>query len=153
MAKGRPSGQVIRETLGFLGVIASLIFVGFEIRQNTVALEATAIQASVAVAREQIQLFVVHPELARINSVAASDPSQLTPSERDRYRWVLRSFWWGMQGLYRQWYLGVLPQAEWESFRAVMCAPGGTTSVFPSFWEEETQFMPEFVAIVRECDS
>ena len=29
------SGKAIRETLGFLAVVASLVFVGFEIRQNT----------------------------------------------------------------------------------------------------------------------
>ena len=31
------SGKAIRETLAALGVIASMVFVGFEIRQNTIA--------------------------------------------------------------------------------------------------------------------
>jgi len=39
------SGKTIRETLGVLGVIASLIFVGVEIRQNTIASRAAAYQA------------------------------------------------------------------------------------------------------------
>jgi hypothetical protein len=39
------SGKAIRETLGFLGVIASLAFVGAEISQNTVAARAAAYQA------------------------------------------------------------------------------------------------------------
>lgn len=39
------SGKAIRETLGFVGVIVSLAFVGLEIRQNTVAARAAAYQA------------------------------------------------------------------------------------------------------------
>ncbi len=35
----------LRETLAALGVIASMIFVGFEIRQNTIAARAAAYQA------------------------------------------------------------------------------------------------------------
>jgi hypothetical protein len=34
-AKRSTSAQAIRETLGFVGVVASLVFVGLEIRQNT----------------------------------------------------------------------------------------------------------------------
>jgi len=36
------SGRAVRETLAALGVIASLVFVGAEIRQNTTVARATA---------------------------------------------------------------------------------------------------------------
>jgi len=39
------SPRAIRETLAVLGVIASLLFVGWEIRQNTIAARASAYQA------------------------------------------------------------------------------------------------------------
>ncbi len=39
------SGAAIRETLGFLAVIASMVFVGLEIRQNTLQARAAAYQA------------------------------------------------------------------------------------------------------------
>ena len=38
------SGKVVRETLGFLGVVASLMFVGLEIRQNTAVARGQARQ-------------------------------------------------------------------------------------------------------------
>ena len=38
------SGKAIREGIGFLGVVGSLIFVGLEVRQNTLAARATAYQ-------------------------------------------------------------------------------------------------------------
>jgi hypothetical protein len=39
------SGKAVRETLAALGVIASLVFVGMEIRQNTAAVQSGTIQA------------------------------------------------------------------------------------------------------------
>ena len=36
------SGKAIRETLGFLAVVAGLVFVGLEIRQNTIAARSAA---------------------------------------------------------------------------------------------------------------
>ena len=39
------STKAIRETLAALGLIASLLFVGFEIRQNTIAARASAYQS------------------------------------------------------------------------------------------------------------
>lgn len=39
------SGKAVRETFGFLAVVAGLVFVGFEIRQNTQAVRATTTQA------------------------------------------------------------------------------------------------------------
>ena len=38
-------GRELRETLGLIAVVASLGFVGFEIRQNTAAVESTAFQS------------------------------------------------------------------------------------------------------------
>jgi hypothetical protein len=37
-------GETVREVVGFFGVTASLVFVGFEVRQNTVATRAAAYQ-------------------------------------------------------------------------------------------------------------
>ena len=38
------SGKAVRETLGFLAVVASMVFVGLEIRQNTLQAQAAAYQ-------------------------------------------------------------------------------------------------------------
>ena len=47
------SRNAIRETVGFVGVIASLIFVGMEINQNALASRAAAIQESTNVVRQR----------------------------------------------------------------------------------------------------
>ena len=59
------SKEAIRETLGFLGVAASLIFVGWEIRQNTVVARAATRHAIVDNSFEFILSRASDPELNR----------------------------------------------------------------------------------------
>ena len=146
------SRSAIRETLGFVGVIASLIFVGLEIQQNTLASRAAAIQESTSVAREQTQMFAINPEVNRINMIGAADPSQLNAEERARYSWIVVSFLWGMQGLYRQWELGVLPDQEWQAWNTVICLNIGRPGM-REVWQSVNFYTPDFVEIVESCDS
>ncbi len=71
------SGKAIRETLGFLAVVASMVFVGLEIQQNTRALRATAIQESTNVDRQQVQMFVMDADVNRIALIGFQDPTRL----------------------------------------------------------------------------
>ena len=146
------SGKAIRETLGFLGVMASLIFVGLEIRQNTLASRAAAIQESISVARQQVQMYALDAEANRIEMVGRENLSQLSPEEASRFRWMMVSFFWGMQGLHRQWDLGVLPDEEWQAWTTVICGnlanPGTRT-----MWDGFNMFTPGFRAFVESCDS
>jgi len=134
-----------------LGVIAGIVFLGLEIQQNTRMMQATAIQASTDISRQQILLFATDAETNRIAMIGTEDPTNLTPEEKQRYFWMNRSFWLGMQGLYRQWELGVLPDEEWAMWTRIICRnlssgggealwPGNTNTLIPAFinWVDET---------------
>jgi hypothetical protein len=101
------------------GVVAGLIFLGVEIRQNTTALQAAAIQESTNVARQQILTLATNGELTRLTLASYDD---LDPTDQRRLFWLDRSFWLGMQGQYRQWQLGVLPEQEWSVWNRIICA-------------------------------
>ena len=111
------------------GVVAGLIFLGVEIRQNTTALRAAAIQESTNVARGQILTLATDGE---INRLSMTDYDELELGDQRRVFWLDRSFWLGMQGQYRQWRLGVLPDEEWSVWHRIICAnysddrPGGS---------------------------
>ena len=144
------SGSDIRETLGFLGVMASLVFVGFEIRQNTLASRAAAIQESTNVARQQVQMYAMDADATRIEMIGRQDLAALSPEEAARFRWMMASFFWGMQGLHRQWDLGVLPDEEWQAWNTVICGnlsyPGTRET-----WESFPMYTPGFRAVVDAC--
>ncbi len=144
------SGKAIRETVGFMGVIASLVFVGLEIRQNTLASRAAAIQESINVARQQVQMYAMDADATRIEMIGREDPQALDPVEAARFEWMMVSFFWGMQGLHRQWDLGVLPDEEWQAWNTVICrnlSNPGTREV----WESFPMFTPGFRSVVDAC--
>jgi len=141
----------VGDVIATLGVIGSLLFVGFEIRQNNVALRAAAIQASTEVARQQIQMFALDADANRINMIGHETPEALSEEEKSRYRWIVLSFLWGMQGQYHQWSLGVLSDDDWSAWNRVICdnvrSPG-----MSSVWAESGDiYAQDFREIVEAC--
>lgn len=56
MKERRVSGEAIRETVGIIGVVASLVFVGLEIRQNTTVARGQTRQDLAALNQEWLLL-------------------------------------------------------------------------------------------------
>ena len=106
------------EIIGGIAVILSLLVVAYEIRQNTTALQATAMQESTSILREQVMILATNPELSRL---MASKYDELDPDEQRRVKWSSRSFWFGYQGQFRQWQLGLLPDEEWTFWFRIIC--------------------------------
>jgi hypothetical protein len=106
------------EIIGGLAVIVSLLIVAYEIRQNTTALQATAMQESTTILREQVMILATNPDLSRL---IASDFEQLSSDEQRRVKWSSRSFWFGYQGQFRQWHIGLLPNEEWSTWFNIIC--------------------------------
>ena len=79
------SGKAIRETLGFLAVVAGLVFVGLEIRQNTRQLRADAsysITESVNMMNEGVY---GDPTLAEVLLRGEQNLEALDSTERSRF--------------------------------------------------------------------
>ena len=133
-----------------LGVIGGIIFLGLEIQQNTRIIQAAAIQDSTNVARQQILMFAADAETNRIAMIGSQDPAKLSPEEKQRFFWINRSFWLGMQGLYRQWDMGVLPDEEWGVFNRVIC--NNHSSVGDRvFWPDNKKtLIPAFIDWVEQ---
>ena len=126
------------------GVIAGLIFLGLEIRQNTIATQASAIQESTNVARQQLLMFATNPDLAEL---IFKDLDDLNEVELRRVLWTSRSFWLGMQGLWRQWKMGVLPSEEWEMWNQIICM----NYAREDFWPQQI-LIPSFIELVESCE-
>lgn len=131
--------------LANFGVIAGLIFLAFEIRQNTTAVQATAIQESTNVARQQLLMYATDTELAR---KSMSNFDDLEKVEQEQLRAANRSYWIGMQGLYRQWEMGVLPDEEWDMWHQVICTNYATSQSWSS---PGNLLIPAFREMVEAC--
>jgi len=138
------------EAFGIVAVVASLILVAFELRQNTNAVRATAVQEATTVARTQLLMFAQNLDIARISVTPYSELNEL---DKRRAFWINRSFWVGMQGLYRQHDLGVFPDEEWQFWTRVIC------NAYVDEDEDEYDMWPgnaatlaeDFVQFVEDC--
>ena len=128
-------------------VLGGVIFLALEIQQNTNAIKATAIQESVNVARQQILLLATDPDM---NRLASTDFEELSKEDRQRAFWLERSFWLGMNGLYRQRELGVFPEVEWKMWVKIICSNYARTE--PQIWSANAAALPaDFVEMVESC--
>ena len=77
------------ELIGLFAIIVSLTLLAYEIRQNTLAVQATAIQDATILGRQQILAVAMDPELARIDKIGDANPADLSPDDAIRYgrRW------------------------------------------------------------------
>jgi hypothetical protein len=134
----------ISQTLGSAAVVASLLFVGFQIRQNTIATRAASHHA-VSEALNQINLlWARNKEVARIWLAGLSDRRALTPEERWRFDSTMRAYLHVCETMYTQ--------ADWGAgdVGIVTAEETGIKNVFASegvkeWWAENPfGFSPEF---------
>ncbi len=145
------SGKAIRETLGALAVVASLVFVGLEIRQNTRSAQVSAYQDLIGQISELNTLPFENPEFGRLllgNAVFAGEAGDLTDLETaqlNNYLWLL--FRHGDMAFY-QYERGLLSEERLRS--ATM--PMTTRLIYPYFrdeWERrKANFAPEYQSYV-----
>jgi hypothetical protein len=76
------TGSALREALGFAGVVGSLVFVGLEIRQNTLATRAAAYQDMGTAISDVWLQGSQNPTLASLTLRSLEDPdAEFTPEE------------------------------------------------------------------------
>lgn len=141
----------LAEILASTAVIATLIVLLLQVRENTAAIRAATLLEVNKIARDHLVLMWSDADASRINQIGAQDLSQLNAEERQRYIWNVRSFWLGMQTVYRQYDLGILPEEEWQVYRNVIC----TNISWPGTRElwTGTDLIPDFVRVVESCPS
>jgi len=94
------------EVLGVLGVIASMIFVGVEIRQNTYAVHGATLQAVSQQSLDLVMAGLDNPELRSAFDAASSN--QLSPEQRDLIGWFISAKLRADENRFRQVELGIL---------------------------------------------
>jgi hypothetical protein len=149
------SGKAIRETLAALGVIASMVFVGLEIRQNTVAVRGTTHQELVNASLSTLQQLAGDPVLAsiifRVNAIERGDGewTDLNGVEGVQYFSYTRAMWRNQENAFYQNQLGLLTGEEWEAYSYVMCTELATNQTTLAL--HRAALTPTFVAFVDAC--
>lgn len=120
----------IGEVTGAIGVIVSLVFVGFQIRKNTVASEAATYQASVGYDISMLMGLSSDSEQARIFNayVWVAEATNLTDNDVTRAEYQMTALLRHLENLFLQHDLGMLSDDIWKTRKglldAIILSPG-----------------------------
>ena len=140
----------IAELLAAVGVIASLVYLATQIRQNTRTTRAASFQSAASEAAQDYRLIAGDAEVARIFRVGLIDPDQLTDDESVRFLMVMSAIFRGYENLFVQHRYGTAEEDSWAAWRsslqASLAAPGAAR-----FWGARGGvFREDFQALVAE---
>ncbi len=132
------------EVLGVLGVIASMIFVGVEIRQNTFAVRGSTLQAVSQQSLDLVMAGLDHPELRSAFIAARED--RLSPEQRNLLSWFISAKLRADENRFRQVQLGIL---EASTFQQLSNHAAYRLPYFAEYWDQKGGvFAPDFQEFV-----
>ena len=142
----------IGEIVGGIAVVATLIYLGIQLRQNTAGMQASAFQQWVAV-HTQIMAGVMDKDVAAAVQAGAADTRNLTEDNYVQFITYCRQFMHMQQAQYYLYRQGVIREEIWNYNRADLIG----FFVFPGvkqWWEAgaRTHFTPDFVRMLEESD-
>jgi hypothetical protein len=142
----RVSGEAIRETVGIIGVIASLVFVGLEIRQNTTVARGQTRQDLAALNQEWLVLMSTDSAFASTFQKAWVEHNRdLSQHEVWRAHFGMRMHLRRLENVYLQFAEGLVDASALQSygFQSELLFRSAT---FRDFWSvEQSGFDPGFV--------
>ena len=132
MTDGRATLKTLTELLAALSVVASLGYVALEVRQNTLAIKAAAIQDLASVTTEYLNAWATDDRIPMLFArVAAGElPSAFTVEENQRLTFMYVSAMRAYEARYLQLRLGVLDEQIVESM-------SGASAMFDDAWFAE----------------
>jgi len=141
-------GKELRDTLGVIAVVASLGFVGFEIRQNTAAVESTAFQSLSELLHESTAMLAEGPGprlTLRLRDGAV--PGDFTPEEDQWVRLVYFQHINLLQATYHQVGVGALDEEVYDVFWTGLLSLDYVGAAWPSM---RYSYDPEFADFFEE---
>ncbi len=148
------------EVLGVLGVIASLIFVGVEVSQNTSAVRGATLQAVSQQSLDLVMAGISDPELR--SAFTAANEGTLTPEQESIMGWFISAKLRADENRFRQVQLGILDESN---FLQLSNHAAYRTPYFAEYWAEgggdyaedyqqlvERAFLPLSQPLVAERD-
>jgi hypothetical protein len=133
------------EILGVIGVIASMIFVGVEIRQNTDAVRGSTLHAVSQQSLDLVMAGVNNPELR--SAFNAAWEGRLSPEERRHLMWFISAKLRADENRFRQVELGIL---DASTFQQLSNHAAYRLPYFAEYWAQNSDnFSADYQEIVE----
>lgn len=103
------------QVVSAIAVIASLIFVGFQVRKATAAIRATSSQAHSSLYTDLVQSIIDNADFARVWSIGLMDPKALKEEEWVRFVGYASALFRLYESSRVQWLNGRLDEEHWHT--------------------------------------
>ena len=111
----------IGELVGGVAVIASLIFVGLQVRQNTQTMRSQTQFESARHWSTEISRVAYSPDMARIVRLGSTDIDALSPEERERFcPWFVAKQFFMIEAFFYQYQQGIMPPETWRPHERIL---------------------------------
>ena len=108
------------EFVGGIVVVISLIYLAYQVRQNTQSLRSenyARVLERMSTVQAQLSM---DPELHHLFMVGAEDPARLSPADRIRFSWALYELFGAGEFMFHQARDKTLPPAVWARWEAAI---------------------------------
>jgi len=133
-----------------LGVLAGIIFLAVEIRQNTAVPQSTTAHEISYSSLDFFMRVAESPDLARVVNSATVDPDNLTDVEATQYSYLTGAVFMILEGAYKKYQLGFLSEPGWEPYERLIKTFLNNPMSRRWWLSGSTVFSPEFEAKVVE---
>lgn len=139
----------IAELIGAVGVVATLLYLGLQVRQNTKAMRTATFQTIIGFATGFAESIARDSEMSRIFQLGISSFDALNESERFRFHFQMIALLRRYENVHYQSTMKLLDDADWQglrtSFDALMHQAGSR-----KWWALNSKlFNPRFCAFVE----
>ena len=134
--------------IGAVAVVASLIYLAVQVRQNTRAVLSSTQQGLFSTFSELSSLVIQNPDVARLLGKIESDPESLSAEDRTRFEWLATRVFGQFENAFAQHHDGLLEPKHWDAY-AVFYRDAVSSPAFRRFWEgHKPWYFQDFVAYV-----
>ncbi len=149
----------IGELISAVAVFISLVYLAFQIRQNTRQIDentrtaqAAAFDSSITHTFVARQTIIENEDAARIYLQGSNDPESLSEADLLRYRLIIHNILWSIWNMQSQAQVGELAAETWSAQLTTLRRIASTKG-FQWFWAEYAQeFGASFQRVVAELE-
>ena len=142
----------VAEIGGTIVVIASLAYIGLEVKQNTQALQVGTYQAMATFMLELDIAQASDEELNRIITLAETSPSDASPEEWTRFTKIAYPRYGMWEFLYLQRQNDAVDEITWLAYEPFYLTEFACKRGYRRFWEERQMgFAPPFIEYMQSA--
>jgi len=143
----------LAELIGAIGVIASLIYLATQVRQNAKGIRIAAADAAVKSLMDWVTPLVQNPESWDLFWRGCTNLQSLEPNERAR--WIPMAFVWlkTVESVFIKAQQGSLDPSLWEGWSVILRSFNSHPGILTYFEERRVAFSPGFVAWMDAASS